>query len=187
ECSYLLGAYLQDANLFRSHLEKTDLYNAHLEGAFLREVHLEGASLRRVFFDAATILNSIILGNKEIGVAMLSDVHWNGTNLSVVNWTQVKALGDEHEAKQPTMWFGYVKHKSEQLRGYHRAVRANRQLATALQNQGLNEDAPRFAYRAQKLQRVVLWRQKKFGQYLFSLLLDLLAGYGYRPGRSVAW
>jgi hypothetical protein len=34
---------------------------------------------------------------------------------------------------------------------------------------------------------VVFRRQRKFGQYLFSLFLDLLAGYGYRPGRSVIW
>lgn len=37
------------------------------------------------------------------------------------------------------------------------------------------------------LQRVVLRRQRKFGRYLFSGFLDLLAGYGYRPGRSVIW
>jgi hypothetical protein len=28
---------------------------------------------------------------------------------------------------------------------------------------------------------------KKLGQYLFSGFLNLLAGYGYRPGRSVLW
>jgi hypothetical protein len=57
----------------------------------------------------------------------------------------------------------------------------------ALQAQGLNEEAARFAYQAQILQRAVSRLQKKFGQYLFSLFLDLLAGYGYRPGRSVLW
>ena len=51
----------------------------------------------------------------------------------------------------------------------------------------MSEVASRFAYRAQKLQRIVLRREKKFGQYFFSLLLDALAGYGYRPGRSVLW
>jgi hypothetical protein len=56
-----------------------------------------------------------------------------------------------------------------------------------LQTQGMYEDAARFSYRAQRLQRVLLRRQRKFGQYLFSLVLDLLAGYGYRPGRSVLW
>lgn len=39
------------------------------------------------------------------------------------------------------------------------AVRANHQLSIALQDQGLNEEASRFAYRAQKLQRKVLLMQ----------------------------
>ena len=70
---------------------------------------------------------------------------------------------------------------------FQTAVRANRQLAVAFQAQGLNEDAAHFAYRAQKLQRLVLRRQRKFGQYFFSLLLDLLAGYGYHPVKTLFW
>jgi hypothetical protein len=73
------------------------------------------------------------------------------------------------------------------IRGFQAAVRANRQLAIALQAQGLNEEASRFAYRAQKLQRGVARRQGKYGQFLFLLFLDLLAGYGYRPRRSLFW
>lgn len=89
------------------------------------------------------------------------------------------------------MWAGVCQHvsnnsPSSRLWNYA-AVRANRQLAVALQGQGLNEEAARFAYRAQKLQRVVLRLQRKYLQYLFSLFLDLLAGYGYRPGRSLLW
>ena len=53
----------------------------------------------------------------------------------------------------------------------------------ALQNQGLNEDAARFAYRAQVLQRKVLWMQREIGRWFFSLMLALLAGYGYRMWR----
>src|SRR5260221_12585110 len=34
------------------------------------------------------------------------------------------------------------------------------------------------------LQRTVFRLQKKFRQYLFSLFLNLLTGYGYKPGRS---
>ena len=72
------------------------------------------------------------------------------------------------------------------LEEYEGAVRAYRQLAVALQPQGLNEDAVGFAYRAQMLQRTVFRLQgiRKFGQYFFSLFLDLLAGYGYKPWRS---
>ncbi len=105
-------------------------------------------------------------------------------------WSQVEILGDEYEACQKNGRDGesiYSKSKDDRLLEYQTAVRANRQLAIALQAQGLNEDAARFAYRAQKLQRIIFRLQKKFGQYLFSGFLDLLAGYGYRPGRSVIW
>src|SRR5713226_4738164 len=76
------------------------------------------------------------------------------------------------------------------------AVRANRQLAIALQSQGLNEDAARFAYRAQVLQKSVFWfqmleqgvnlrqRLQALGAWLFSWFLFSLAVYGYKPGRS---
>jgi hypothetical protein len=67
------------------------------------------------------------------------------------------------------------------------AVRANRQLAVVLRAQGLNEAADRFAYRAQVLRRRVLRRSgaRAYGPYIFSWLLDVLAGYGYKPGRTL--
>jgi len=76
------------------------------------------------------------------------------------------------------------------------AVRANRQLSIEVQLQGMNEEAARFAYRAQVLQRHVLWfqvlqseaklrqRGQALGGWLFSWFLFLLAGYGYKPARS---
>ncbi len=50
-----------------------------------------------------------------------------------------------------------------------------------------------YPFKGEKLSRadvewllgVVLRRQRKFGSYVFSGFLDLLAGYGYRPARSV--
>jgi hypothetical protein len=67
------------------------------------------------------------------------------------------------------------------------AVRANRQLAVVLRAQGLNEAADRFAYRAQVLQRQVLRRSgvRSLRSYFFSCVLDVLAGYGYKPGRTL--
>jgi hypothetical protein len=115
----------------------------------------------------------------------LADTQWGVTNLAVVDWSQVTKPGDEWEAKQKMTTDGKKKEKAERLNDYRAAARANRQLAVALQAEGLSEETARFAYRAQRLQRVVLRRQKKIGQYLFSGFLDLLAGYGYKPGRSV--
>jgi hypothetical protein len=138
-------------------------------------------------------LTEVTLGEKQLGFASLADIHWNDVNLAVVDWTLVKILGDEraahHHKSDPenifmASVFNLEKDRDTKLDAYRKAVRANRQLAVALQAQGLNEDAARFAYRAQLLQRLVLRRQRKFGQYLFSLFLDLFAGYGYKPWRS---
>lgn len=112
------------------------------------------------------------------------DVRWGDVNLGVVDWSQVKMLGDESIARQPTQ-DGKAKDDVTRLSEYEWAVRANRQLAVTLQGQGLNETSAYFGYRAQVLQREVLRRRRKIGQFLFSGFLDILAGYGYKPGRSV--
>jgi hypothetical protein len=111
-------------------------------------------------------------------------------NLSVVDWDVVTRLGDERRALQTTWLFNY-----------RQAVRAYRQLATALRGQGLNEEAAYFAYRGEVLQRGVLWRQmlqlrrqgrkglplllQKMVSYLLTWPLDLFAGYGYKPMRAL--
>jgi len=145
---------------------------------------LPPADLRGAFFDTASTLDDVILGDEQFGFVTVADVQWGNVNLAVVNWASVNMLGDEREARQHRTSDGITKEKMKRLSEYEQAVRANRQLAVALQAQGLNEIAAHFAYRAQKLQRVVFRRQRKFGSYLFSGFLDLLAGYGYKPWRS---
>ncbi len=176
----LNNAHLDGAAFLGIHLEGADLRESHLEKADMRNAHLEGANLCGTFFDSATQLEGVSLESKQHGTVYITGTRWNDVDLSVINWSQKIILGDEQKAQLNQI-------REQQRTQYERAVRANRQLAVVLQSQGLNERAAQFAYRAQKLQRIVLWLQKKFGQYFFSLLLDLLAGYGYRPGRSVIW
>jgi hypothetical protein len=145
----------------------------HLEGAHLSEAHLAGADLRLAFMDAATALNDVVLADDTHGAAQVADVRWWGVNLSVVDWAALHELGDERAARR---WMGT---RAARLASYRAAVRANRQLAVALQDQGLNEEAARFAFRAQHLQRQVFRLRRQVGAYLFSLLLAGLAGYGY--------
>jgi uncharacterized protein YjbI with pentapeptide repeats len=171
--TYLASAHLEGADLYAAHLDEAFLWDAHLEGAEIRETHLEGARLDRA-----------ILADAQGVAARLIDVRWGDVNLGVVDWSQVKMLGDESFALQPAQG-GKAKDNVMRLGEYEWAVRANRQLAVALQGQGLNEIAAYFGYRAQVLQREVLWRRRKIGQFLFSGFLDILAGYGYKPGRSV--
>jgi hypothetical protein len=141
---------------------------------------------------------------KQIG-PQLVDSQWDGVNLAVIKWTKVKILGDEHIARQERDSEGNIKKEHTRFFEHEEAVRANRQLAVALQGQGLNEEAARFAYHAQVLQKNVLWyqmtaidpmtqqrvplkqRMQALVAWLFSWFLFLLAGYGYRAGRSILW
>jgi len=173
EGAYLRRTHLEGANLFNTHLDETYLWEAHLEGAVLSGTHLEGA-----------LLSDIILSDEKRVGPRLADVRWGDVNLAVVRWSQMNMLGEEYQARQKKQ-DGKAKDAATRLKEYETAVRANRQLATALSAQGLNEDAAHFAYQAQKLQRVVLRRRNKIFQYLFSGFLYVLAGYGYRPGRSL--
>ena len=211
EGAYLEGAHLEGAHLVGAHLESCNLVGAHLEGCNLAGASLKGmpvpaehlkhvrqwdkdvlapADLRGAFFDSTTMLEDAVLGEEEFGFVTAADLHWGGANLSLIDWEAVTILGDERRARQ-TGW----------LYNYRGAVRAYRQLATVLREQGLHEEALPFAYRAQQLQRKVLWLQmlqlRKLGRkglwrlarkmvgYLFSGLLDLCAGYGYKPVRSL--
>lgn len=172
------GAYLEGANL-----EGADLLLAHLDGAFLWRVRLAEATLKEVHLEGAHLDGLVLVNEQGIG-PLLADVRWSDANLSVVKWSQIYMLGEEDVARQE-MRDGQLKDSDTRLREYEDAVRANRQLAVALRTQGLDEDAAHFAYRAQQLQRIVLRRRQQLGQYFFSGFLDLLAGYGYQPGRSL--
>src|SRR5262249_19562058 len=79
------------------------------------------------------------------------------------------------------------KDRSTRRDEFRTAVRANRRLAVALQANGLSEDASRYLYRAQLLQRTTRFYEWRISQWLGSWILAMLAGYGYRPGRSLLW
>jgi uncharacterized protein YjbI with pentapeptide repeats len=185
-----LEAQLEGANLSYAQMEKVNLSGAQMERANLSKAHLEEANLSEAQLEGAKLAGVVLSDGKERIGPQLADVQWGNTNLSVVKWSQVEMLGDEHLARQENEKKSDVEGKDRdwQLQEYYeRAVRANRQLAVALQVQGLNEDAARFAYRAQKLQRVVFRLQGRLGKYFFYALLDSLAGYGYKPGFTVLW
>ena len=40
--------------------------------------------------------------------------------------------------------------------------------------------------REQHLERKIAWKERRYGAWLFSILLNVVAGYGERPGRSLA-
>jgi uncharacterized protein YjbI with pentapeptide repeats len=184
ENAQLGGARLKEAVFLKAQLKGAVLGQAKLQNAIFHKSDLtgtnfDGAKLRKASFADVTLSD-----DKHVGPCFV-DVTWNDADLARVNWSEITMLGNEYEARQKKR-NGQVKDRRTRQAEYDAAVRANRQLAGALENQGLNENAARFAYRAQILQRKVLWKQREFGRWLFSLLLALLAGYGYRMWRILA-
>lgn len=207
----LAGAELFAAHLEGARLNEVRLCGTRRDDATLARLRaldpeaaevLPGADLAGIFFDSTTALDEAVLGDEQYGAVSVADARWGGINLAVVDWALVRALGDERTAREPLDANGKPKDAAARLAEFRTAVRASRQLAVALRGQGLSEQADFFAYRAQVLQREVLrrealrplaaderhaWRRRalRAGQYVFSLFLDGLAGYGYRPGRSL--
>jgi hypothetical protein len=181
----MAAVQLQGANLRSAELQGAYLRSAQLQGALLRKAQLQGADLRRSDLDGAS-LDGVTLSDGTYGSVLVADVRWGEVNLAVVDWGHVTRLGDEQKAHQKKDSEGETKDNRTRIDDYKEALRANRQLAIVLREQGLNEVADHFAYRAQLLQRKVLWHQHEFGRWLFSVLLALLSGYGYRIWRILA-
>lgn len=184
ECADLSFADLQKANLMQAQLKQAHLKGAGLQEASLYKAQLEETTLYEAKLNGAN-LGKVKLSSQSRMGPLLADVQWTEVNLARVDWSQGKILGDEQLVRQKKI-NGTSKTKEQRLSEYESAVRANRQLAVALQAQGLNEKAAHFAYRAQVLQRKVFWMQGDIGKGIFSLLLALLAGYGYRLWRILA-
>jgi hypothetical protein len=175
------------ANLSQAHLRQAILRNAQLRfsdlsGAGFSRSDLSGANLRGARLSATTLLGEVTIDDQT----QLRDVVWNGAPLTQMSWDGVWRLGDELEAKRKTGHSGTAKTKREHLADVRGAVRAYKQLALVLQAQGLTDEAVRFGYRAQVLQRELHWQQRRFGRWFFSFLLAVLAGYGYRLSRILA-
>ncbi len=177
---------LDGADLTAANLTGANLFAAHLEGANLTAAQLAGANVENAFFDVSTYLSHTAVSTRADGAFVVADVRWAGVNLARVEWAQLQVLGDERRARQQRAPDGHHMTRQAHLADYRSAVRAYLQLALALRGQGLNELADRFTYRAQVLQRAVLRRQRQYGRWLFSLLLAVLSGYGYRLGRMLA-
>jgi uncharacterized protein YjbI with pentapeptide repeats len=186
---HMEGAFLFAANLQPSgqgvaigaHFERADLRYALLGNRIMTEAHLEDADLRGASFTDTTVLNGAWLGSEVDGVARLADIKWRGANLAQVRWVGVTHIlqPQSHRIKA-----GPVSTRVVHLLETRRILRASRQLAVALRDQGLNEQADHFAYQAQVYQRRVNRLRRQPLRYLGSWLLDLISGYGYRPLRS---
>jgi hypothetical protein len=171
------------ANFTGAHLEGARLGGVNFSGTYLRLAHLEEADLDGAVFDEHSSLNGAHLNR-----AILDVVIFNGTNLAVINWQEVRRLGDEVRARMWPAATSTWKQRASQADRYLVATRTYRALAVMLRAQGLTEDADRFTYRGHLCRRQALRRQglSLMPAYMGSLLLAMLSGYGYRLWRILA-
>jgi uncharacterized protein YjbI with pentapeptide repeats len=202
----LSGTQLAGADLRQAHLAGADLSGTWLQGANLSQAHLEGTDLSEATLNGKTTLASAtifepedtrslfarVLRRPRYGPA-LGDIHW--ADFDQVQLTQLKGWEAVHRLadERGLSWW------RSNVGDYRDAVRAYRQMAPRLRDQGLSDIADRLSDRAQVLQRkqffhqlLADWRRPwrlpgDLLRWLFSWFLTLLAGYGYHPGRGVFW
>lgn len=179
----LRWANLSDAVISNCSFQDTRLPWANVSGAIVSGDFF-GADLRQARMDAATILGASPAVSGEYPFQLdertrLLDISWNGAILANVRWEQVPRLGDEVNIKAAQS----RKARVETLRN---AAHAYQGLAKALQAQGLTAPALRYRAREQQLERRAQLYSFALGPWVFSWLLNLVSGYGDRPGRALA-
>ncbi|MGZ6355675.1 MAG: pentapeptide repeat-containing protein [Ktedonobacteraceae bacterium] len=204
EGTILVGARLEGAILIGAHLEGADLSGANLAGATLQLACFDNATR----LDNITLNDEqqgvVSVADVSWGGVNLAGVDWASVKMLgdelVVQQTKKNKnskLGLRQSKRRRSLSLqgsisqvksairekndGKGKDRARRIGQYRAAVRANRQLAAALQARGLNEEANYFAYRAQVLQCTVWRLQRRPLKYTFSWFLYLYAGYGYKP------
>ena len=198
--AHLAKANLSEANLGQGNLSRADLGIANLSGAILREANLSRAILGFANLSEADLgeanlsearLNGIILADRQQGGVSLYEARLEDANLSVVDWEQLTILGDEFSDS----WWQWLRQSrflgwAEDYDEHRSAARAYQRLSKTLRDQNLNDEADRYAYRAQICRRRMAFRKilawpSRLPQYVLSHFLNLIAGYGYRPERTL--
>jgi hypothetical protein len=183
------GADLKEATFGGADLRQANFAFSDLRGANLPDVRLGGADLRRCEMNTNADLSNVRLGDKDSGFACVADALWGDANVAAIAWSvddtgsqsgtvnRHVILGDENVARNPPD-IGHIKFGLHY--GFSTAIRAYRQLATVLRNQGATEQADELIYRALLLRKHVLFRERRWMSFIGSTLLNLLSGYGYR-------
>lgn len=200
ESATLRGANLEQANLHGADLaQMNDLQGVCFKGADLGEVLAQQKDLSNVDFTDAHIDNADFT-RANLTDADLSNVHCVGLDLSgadlggakIDSYDLLKQVSISKKTKLAFAAWNNVRARpykgmkgKERLQGLRDAVRVNHQVSKALADQGLLSLASEYRLREQRMQRKVLWSEHRLGAWLFSWLLNLVAGYGERLGRTV--
>ncbi len=189
----LSGASFIEANCEGAHFVGANLQNAHLKITRLRSAdfslcNLTGADLQLTVMDEQTFF-----GGASLNEARFDGARLRLLDLTVIDWRLVKKAGEEIDAQSSAL--------NTQQAHFRAAARVYRQLASALQGQGLIAEARRFGAQSKWMDcharwnaTLDAWRGRRFGalaarilSWLSSASQGIISGYGRQPLWIVGW
>ncbi len=190
----LLGANLKGAQLWEASLEGAILENANLEGADLQDAYLEGVRLVGSNLKEADF-NWADLENADLSCTLLE-----GASLEIANLKRVSLLGASFNAEtnfNNAEWGDYI--ICEEINGlFSTASETYRRLKIWHSNAGIYDIAGEFFYREMTVKRKAYWSgedwesksllfPRKPFNWAWSMLVNVLCGYGERLLRVIGW
>jgi hypothetical protein len=169
----LAGAQLADANLRYRSLTSSSFRGANLAGADLSSATAVGADFTDAMLQGANLSGTNLTGSRLESVAILKAVILDSSSqLDTISWNDI-----------PFTKSAGAKKALDRIAYYHDASRVYRTVALSLRAEGLNRQASFYRLRELRAERAAARLELRLLYWLGSLLLDLVAGYGERPGR----
>jgi hypothetical protein len=165
----LWGANLQGADLRDANFQGANLIDANFQGAELWGTDLQGADLRDANFQGAELWGT------DLQEARLHKVNFDNSNLWEAKLDET-VMNEIHGDKE--------KETKKKLEDFEEASQIYRNLKNYFRNEGIYERSGHYYYREKVVEKKI-YKQENKGKYLGSLLLDLLCGYGEKPGRII--
>lgn len=195
----LSGIILRHAVFVRAHLERTVLFVADLEGARIMDTHLEDAVLIRADLDRTFLYEAYLEGVHLHGARFSSDTHLESAHWgSYIIGEEKKGRNDqaEHIYRRLKMWYTNAGVYDVAGEFFFREMTAKRkqfwwggylEWMERRDRQGL----PSLKHllhplQFEKLSKFIFPRKRKLFHWAWSMLVNLLCGYGERPLRVVA-
>lgn len=188
-------ANLSEINFFSVDFGGSSFINSDLSGSSFAWVDIGGADFYGADLSGAQ-MNSISIDTDEYAPPLFHRAILTDANLTGVEWSKLRYVGEEEDAIEECKNTNIDINK--RLGHYEKCHITYNQLFIALQQQGIVEDAARFAYRAKICKRKELYYQmlteksfwqriKTFFLWLWSWIFWLIVGYGYRPLNIFLW
>ncbi|WP_226024059.1 pentapeptide repeat-containing protein [Halomicrobium salinisoli] len=165
----LIGANLANADVSRADLSDVDLRNsnckdmvasetnfqrANLERANFREADLRGADLRETRFDGATLSDSRISSQTDLGERVIYE-------------TEMRGYSDPHKREN----------------ALETAIRVYGRLEDLSQDNSLNAQASQYYRKSKDVRRRYNWQERNYASGIVAEASRMFTGYGNRPGR----